>query len=55
MGIVTEILDPLGLANPFIVQAKILTQDLWEMGDGMILLLKRSLCKPNDGFQSWRS
>ena len=50
MGIVTEILDPLGLANPFMVQAKILTQDLWEMGDGMILLLKRSLCKPNDGF-----
>ena len=34
VGRVAEVFDPLGLASPFIVQAKILIQDLWTMGLG---------------------
>ena len=34
VGRVPEVFDPLGLANPFIVQEKILIQDLWTMGLG---------------------
>ena len=34
VGKVAEVLDPLGLASPFIVQAKILIQGLWTMGLG---------------------
>lgn len=31
-GRVAEVFDPLGLASPFIVRAKIFVQDLWTMG-----------------------
>ena len=34
VGRVAEVFDPLGLASPFIVRAKILIQDLWTMGLG---------------------
>ena len=34
LGRVTAVFDPLGLASPFIVRAKILIQDLWSMGLG---------------------
>ena len=34
VGRVAEVFDQLGLASPFIVQAKILIQDLWTMGLG---------------------
>ena len=31
VGRVAEVFDPLGLASPFIVRAKILNQELWTM------------------------
>ena len=34
LGRVAAVFDPLGLASPFIVRAKILIQDLWSMGLG---------------------
>ena len=34
MGKVAKMFDPLGLVSLFIVQAKILIQDLWTMGVG---------------------
>ena len=34
MGRVAEVFDPLGLANPFVVRAKILIQELWTMALG---------------------
>ena len=34
MGKVAKIFDPLGLVSLFVVQAKILIQDLWTMGVG---------------------
>ena len=34
MGRVAEVFDPFGLANPFIVRAKSLIQELWTMAFG---------------------